>query len=84
MAKQVVGMNEAWWVWLGEQPAIRVETAAEAASLMLAQAKEYGIANSRGRYDMAAPVVELLWDVPLPEDKDFHKTVISVIPTVDK
>lgn len=80
MAKrEIIGMSEAWWVWLGEQPAIRVATEVDAASLMLAQGSEYGIANSHNRCDMASPVVEVLWNVPLHDGKNHHKTVISPV-----
>lgn len=61
MAKrQVIGLNEAWWVWLGEQPAVRVADKDEAMALMLTQGKEFGVANSRGRCDMATAVAEVL------------------------
>ncbi len=38
--REVIGMTEAWWVWLGEEPAIRVVTEADATSLMLANENE--------------------------------------------
>ena len=80
--REVIGMTEAWWVWLGEEPAIRVVTEADATSLMLAQGREYGIANSHNRSDSARPVVELLWTDPLPAHCSHHKTVVSPVSFV--
>lgn len=78
MAKQkVIGLCEAWWVWLAEQPAVRIATEAEAKALMLAEGKD--ISNSHNRWDMASPVAELLWNTPLPDGETFHKTVISPV-----
>lgn len=78
MAKRkVIGLQEAWWIWLGEDPAIRVESEEEVKNLILNKGKDYNIKNSHGRYDMACPVAEIVWSDPLPEGKKFHKTVIS-------
>jgi len=83
MAKrQVIGLTEAWRVWLGESPAVRVATESEAKALILANGKEYGIANNQGRCDVASPVAELLWNTPLPDGEVFHKTVISPVNMV--
>lgn len=77
--REIVGMKEAWWVWMGDEPAIRVETEAEARSLMLNHGREYGIRNSNNRCDMASPVVEVAWNDALPVGETCHKTVISPV-----
>lgn len=81
--RQVIGLTEAWWAWIGGNPAIRLETESEARAMMLAQAKEYGITNDHGyRHDVASPVVEVLWNEPLADGKSCHKTVISPVTLV--
>lgn len=77
--RKVINLNEAWWVWIGEDPAIRVETQKEAMDLLQSKGKDYTIRNSYGRSDFASPVVELLWNTPVPEGQSFHKTVISPV-----
>ena len=79
---KVIGLTEAWWVWLGEEPAIRVASEEAAVNALIASGREYGIENSYGRSDMACPVAEILWDKPLPEGKRFHKTVFSPLTMV--
>lgn len=82
MRRQLIGITEAWWVWLGEQPAVRVATEIEARELMLREGRDYELTNSFNRSDMACPVVELLWDEPLAQGKTCHKTVISPVMMV--
>jgi hypothetical protein len=83
MAKrQVLGISEAWWVWVGEQPAVRVKDASEAHALLIAEGKDYRLPNSDKRPDFACPVAEILWSDPLPVGQAFHKTVISPVETI--
>lgn len=82
MKKKTIAIKEAWWVWLGEESAIRVENESEARSLLLQSGKEYDICNSYNRSDCASPVAELLWNTPLGEGESFHKTVISPLVIV--
>lgn len=79
MARKVIAQRECWWVWLGEEPAVRVDTEEEAVFLMCSQGHDYGIPNKHGRRDCACSVLEVIWDEPLPEDKDYHTSVISPI-----
>ena len=74
---ELIGMREAWWVWLGEQPAVRLDTEADASTLMLENGREYGIMNNYNRCDQASPVVELIWNSVLPAGQSHHKTVCS-------
>ncbi|MEX3555549.1 MAG: hypothetical protein VB131_02605 [Burkholderia gladioli] len=77
--REVLGLTEAWWVWVGEAPAVRVATESEARALMLRDGRDYEVPNSRGRSDMACPVAEVRWSDPLPEGQTFHKTVCSPV-----
>jgi hypothetical protein len=77
--REVVGLTEAWWVWIGEKPAVRVATENEARELMLRDGRDYEFVNSFNRSDIACPVVEVLWNEPLPEGETFHRTVCSPV-----
>jgi hypothetical protein len=80
----VVGLTECWWVWLGEKPATRVTSEEEARALMLHEGRDYEAVNSFNRPDMATPVVEVLWNEPLPQGNTFHKTVCSPLLMVSR
>ncbi|CAG9260990.1 hypothetical protein BDI4_660046 [Burkholderia diffusa] len=80
--RQTISLTEAWWVWVGEAPAVRVATEQEAIDVMLRHARDFEIGNSHGRSDVARPIVELLRSDPLPEGKCFHKVVFSPVRTV--
>lgn len=82
MAKRkTIGLIEAWWVWIGEKKAVRVDTKEQALSL-LQQGQEYVYTNTNGCSDSASPVVEVIWNDPLPPGKTYHKTVISPVKYV--
>jgi len=77
--REVVALTEAWRVWLGESPAVRVATEEEARQLMLREGRDYALVNSFNRPDMACPVVEILWNEPLPAGLTWHRFVTSTV-----
>lgn len=82
MAKrEVIGLHEAWQVWL-DGCVTRVETEAEAKALLLANGKEYGNPGQSGSNDYACSRIEILWNTPLPFGQSFHKYVLSPVTMV--
>lgn len=77
--RKVIGLTEVWWVWIGEEPAVRVATEVEAKELMLQEGRDYEDANSFKRPDMACPVAEVLWSEPLMDGQSYHKPVCAPV-----
>ncbi|WP_432262811.1 hypothetical protein [Cupriavidus sp. TMH.W2] len=80
--REVIDLTEAWWVWVGEQPAVRVASAREARALMQREGRDCEQGNRFNRPDIACPVAELLWNEPLPQNATFHRTVCSPVSLV--
>jgi hypothetical protein len=63
MKKRVVeSLKTVWWVWLGEAPAMRVESEDEALELLRKAGRDLPWANRHGRSDCACAVLEVVWD----------------------
>ncbi|WP_454727832.1 MULTISPECIES: hypothetical protein [Cupriavidus] len=82
MAKrQVVSGNEAWWVWLGEAPAVRVASAEEAMTMLKRDGRDCTVRNLTGRADSVCAVLEILWNEPFRDDEEaaqgYHRVVWS-------
>jgi len=75
--RQIVALREVWWVWLGEDTAITVDSEGAARQLLLSKGRDYSLSNSTGRPDIACAVAEIVWNAPLPEGKTYHKVVLS-------
>lgn len=82
MGKNIVEMREAYWVWLGENSAIRVASEDAVLSMYLECGQEFNVANSFGRCDQACKVLEIVWDEPLLEGKTCHKTIFSPVDII--
>ncbi|WP_126223475.1 hypothetical protein [Burkholderia ambifaria] len=80
--RELSGLTEAWLVWVGETPAVRVATEHEARNLLLREGRDYEFVNGFNRPDMACPVVEILWNESLPDGETFHAWVASPVLTV--
>lgn len=77
MKRKSMKFTEAWWVWVGDEPAVRVGSELEAMKLLLEEGKEYGIGNSFNRCDMASPILEVLWNKHLPEGATYHNAILA-------
>ena len=83
MAKcKVIGLNEAWWIWIDGQSAVRVASEQAAGDLLRTAPENLTTDDAGKRLNVANPVAELLWNKPLLPGQTFHKTVISPVSMV--
>lgn len=79
MSKRTIRWTrEAYFLWLGGQPAVRLATREEAIEPLLEKGRPLG----EDHLDRVAKILEVCWSDPLPPDADHHKFIIGPVHTV--
>lgn len=77
--REVISTTEKFWVW-GEKDVCQ-EVATEKAAIKLLKSFQTEIyeANGYSRPHQACKVLKVVWNAPLPEGRDHHRTVLSPV-----